>query len=182
LLFKAFDEVKTYGRDAVLDGDLFEVRGLLGQEEIFSVSLQSDGSGRNAALGLYDIVPSDASGPGFDPNNYFIDYLNGVLVVEASPFEQKTALVTLETTQNKVAKTQTSSVETVDTSTFSTITPTSIGPPPPTFITAPPSSLAVPPSILPSTPVVVPATSVMTPSTSDSNPYCGSYTYSCTRS
>ena len=162
---QALGEVKTYGREALLDGNLFDVSGLLGQEEIFSVSLQSDGSGRNAALGLYDIVPSDASGPGFDPNNYFIDYLNGVLVVEASPFEQKTALVTLETTQNKVAKTQSSSVETVDTSTFSTITPTSIGPPPPTFITAPPSSLAVPPSIMPSTPVVVPATSVMTPST-----------------
>ena len=159
---QALGEVKTYGREALLDGNLFDVSGLLGQEEIFSVSLQSDGSGRNAAIGLYDIVPSDASGPGFDPNNYFIDYLNGVLVVEASPFEQKTALVTLETTQNKVAKTQSSSVETVDTSTFSTITPTSIGPPPPTFITAPPSSLAVPPSIMPSTPVVVPATSVMT--------------------
>jgi hypothetical protein len=170
LEIKALGEVKTYGREALMDGNMFEVSGLLGQGEISSVSLQSDGSGRNAALGLYDIVPSDASGPGFDPNNYFIDYLNGVLVVEASPFEQKTALVTLETTQNKVAKTQTSSVETVDTSTFSTITPTSIGPPPPTFITAPPSSLAVPPSILPSTSVVVPATSVMTPSTSTVTP------------
>jgi len=76
---QALGEVKTYGREALLDGNLFDVSGLLGQEEIFSVSLQSDGSGRNAALGLYDIVPSDASGPGFDPNNYFIDYLKSLI-------------------------------------------------------------------------------------------------------
>ena len=141
LIIQAPNEVKTYGRDAVLDENIFEVSGLQGQEQITNISLQSDGGDPSAEIGLYEIVPSNAMGVSFDPENYDIDYLNGVLIVEASPFEQKTALVTVETLQNKVSSTKTSSVETVDTSTFSTITPTSIGPPPPTFITAPPSPL-----------------------------------------
>ena len=128
LIVQAFDEVKTYGRDAVLDENVFDVTGLQGMEKVTSVTLQSDGRSTNAPLGLYNIVPSNARGLNFDPDNYDIDYLFGVLVVEASPFEQKTALVTVETVQNKVSTSESSSVETVDTSTFSTLTPTSIGP------------------------------------------------------
>ena len=165
LIVQAFDEVKTYGRDAVLDENVFDVTGLQGMEKVTSVTLQSDGRSTNAPLGLYNIVPSNARGLNFDPDNYDIDYLFGVLVVEASPFEQKTALVTVETVQNKVSTSESSSVETVDTSTFSTLTPTSIGPPPPTFITAPPSSLAVPTSVLPPTPVAPPPTPVAPSST-----------------
>ena len=165
LVVQAFDEVKTYGRDAILGESDFEVRGLQGEEGITAVSLKSEGKGPNAALGLYNIVPSEARGPNFDPDNYDIDYLFGVLLVEASPFEQKTALVTVETVQNKVSTSESSSVETVDTSTFSTLTPTSIGPPPPTFITAPPTSLAVPTTVLPITPVSVPTTPVAVPPT-----------------
>ena len=165
LIVQAFDEVKTYGRDAVLDENVFDVTGLQGMEKVTSVTLQSDGRSTNAPLGLYNIVTSNARGLNFDPDNYDIDYLFGVLVVEASPFEQKTALVTVETVQNKVSTSESSSVETVDTSTFSTLTPTSIGPPPPTFITAPPSSLAVPTSVLPPTPVAPPPTPVTPSST-----------------
>ena len=165
LVVQAFDEVKTYGRDAILGENDFEVRGLQGEEGITAVSLKSEGKGPNAALGLYNIVPSEARGPNFDPDNYDIDYQFGVLLVEASPFEQKTALVTVETVQNKVSTSESSSVETVDTSTFSTLTPTSIGPPPPTFITAPPTSLAVPTTVLPITPVSVPTTPVALPPT-----------------
>ena len=168
LIIQAFDEVKTYGRDAVLDENNFEVKGLQGTDEVTYVSLQSEGRGTNADLGYYNIVPSNARGPNFDPYNYDIDYLYGVLIVEASPFEQKTALVSIETVQNKVSTTESSSVETVDTSTFSTITPTSIGPPAPTFITAPPSFLPVTP-VVPSTPTPTPEPSSV-PATPEPTP------------
>ena len=166
LVIQAFDEVKTYGRGAVLDENVFGVRGMQGVEQVTTVSLLSDGGSTSAALGYYDIVPSEARGPNFDPNNYDIVYLYGALLVEASPFEQKTALVSIESVQNRIFLNETSSIQSVDTSTFSTITPTSIGPPPPTFINATPTTLVVPPSVLSTIPVTPPPTSVAAPSTS----------------
>ena len=48
-------------------------------------SPESDGGDPSAEIGLYEIVPSNAMGVDFDPENSHIDYINGVLIVEASP-------------------------------------------------------------------------------------------------
>ena len=68
----------------------FTGTGLLDEETIGSVTLACDGGGASATAGSYPITPSAATGGSFDPNNYTISYVSGILTVEpaaATTFE-----------------------------------------------------------------------------------------------
>lgn len=79
LTITANNILKTQGDDYVFSGSEFTTLGLLGSDEVTSVTLTSAGADALAALGDYDIEPSDAVGSGLD--NYNITYVNGTLTV-----------------------------------------------------------------------------------------------------
>jgi len=89
---------KMYGVTLVFTGTEFTASGLQNGDTIGSVSLSSAGAVATASVagGPYAIVPSAATGGTFDPNNYTISYVNGVLTVIPAP---------LTITANGVSKT-----------------------------------------------------------------------------
>jgi len=72
---------KTYGDTVSFAGTEFTTAGLKNGQTIGSVTLASNGAPASAAIGSYAITPSNATGGTFDPANYQISYVNGVLMV-----------------------------------------------------------------------------------------------------
>lgn len=85
LTITATDQVKCYGDEFIFTGNEFTSSGLISGETVGSVTLSSSGAASSAAAGSYDIVLSDATGGTFDPNNYFVSYVNGRLTVKPQP-------------------------------------------------------------------------------------------------
>ncbi len=87
IMITANNRSKTYGNVLDLGTSQFVVTGVMAfGESVTSVNLLSTGTVFNAFAGNYAIVPSNATGSnGFDPTNYNISYVNGVLTV--NPFE-----------------------------------------------------------------------------------------------
>ena len=79
LTITADDCGKAYGDTVSFLGTEFTPTGLVGSDNVTSVSLTSIGVGASAAVGTYDIVVSAAVGIGLD--NYEITYENGTLTV-----------------------------------------------------------------------------------------------------
>ena len=73
---------KNFGQTAVLSA--FTQSGLMNNETIEFVTLTSSGVSSSAGVSMspYLITPSNASGGSFDPRNYKIQYVNGLLVVQ----------------------------------------------------------------------------------------------------
>jgi len=89
LSVKADDLHKAFGETLVLGPGqaAFSASGLIGSEMIGSITLSaSAGTAANDAAGAYELVPSSATGGTFDPGNYEIDYLPGVLRVFGETF------------------------------------------------------------------------------------------------
>ncbi|MFN3408680.1 MAG: DUF4082 domain-containing protein [Limisphaerales bacterium] len=80
LTITAVDTNKVYGVE--LQPVLYTVAGLLNADSVTNVTLTSAGSGTNAPVGSYAIVPSLAEGAGL--TNYVIGYSNGLLTVGAA--------------------------------------------------------------------------------------------------
>jgi hypothetical protein len=85
LTVKAQDVYKVFGQEPALTG--FTTTGLVNGETVGSVTLISDGQAATAGVAgsPYAIAPSNATGGGFSPANYTVQYVNGALTV-ASPF------------------------------------------------------------------------------------------------
>ncbi|SNZ19216.1 MBG domain-containing protein [Cohaesibacter gelatinilyticus] len=71
----------------------YTVAGLLNMDSVDALTLFSSGSPTSAAIGNYDIVPSQASGQGL--SNYSITYVNGRLTVQDAPGEVDTPRITM---------------------------------------------------------------------------------------
>jgi len=93
LTITANDITKTYGDEITFAGTEFTSQGLVNSETIGKVDLASDGAPATAPVSgsPYDIIPSNATGGTFDPNNYDISYVNGKLTVISSPSSSSTA-------------------------------------------------------------------------------------------
>jgi filamentous hemagglutinin family protein len=85
LSISANDASKTYGTLYTFNGTGFSPVGLQGGDTIGSVTLTSDGAPATAPAGSYAIIPSNATGGTFNPANYRITYVNGVLTVTPAP-------------------------------------------------------------------------------------------------
>jgi hypothetical protein len=72
---------KTYGDTVSFAGTEFNTAGLKNGQTIGSVTLASNGAAASATVGSYAITPSNAMGGTFDPANYQISYVDGVLMV-----------------------------------------------------------------------------------------------------
>ncbi len=75
---------KTYGRTMSLDGGptSFTAVGLTNSETVGKVTLTaSGGTAADAAVGTYSLTPSAAMGGSFQPSNYIISYIAGLLIV-----------------------------------------------------------------------------------------------------
>jgi len=83
LTITADNASKTYGNTMIFDGTEFTVAGLANGDSVDSITLASTGAVSTATVtgSPYTIVPSAAAGTGID--NYVIDYVNGVLTVNA---------------------------------------------------------------------------------------------------
>ncbi len=76
---------KLYGSLYTFSGQEFTSVGLVGGETIGSVTLTSAGAPASASVGSYEILASNATGGTFDPGNYDITYVNGLLTVNKAP-------------------------------------------------------------------------------------------------
>ncbi|WP_369979719.1 GLUG motif-containing protein [Xanthomonas bundabergensis] len=76
----ATDSSKTYGSALDLSG--YSVSGLVNGDAVSTVSLSSTGAAAGAAVGRYAITASGATGSGL--SNYVINYVDGVLTVQAA--------------------------------------------------------------------------------------------------
>ena len=74
---------KTYGQTVSFDGTEFSTLGLVNGDSVTTVLLQSDGASATASVAgsPYAILVSDAVGTGL--GNYSIEYLSGMLSVDA---------------------------------------------------------------------------------------------------
>ncbi len=81
LTITANNQSKVYGTTATLGTTAFTATGLLFSQTIGGVTLNSTGSVNTAPVGTYPIVPSNATGGTFNPANYSITYVNGILTV-----------------------------------------------------------------------------------------------------
>ncbi len=79
LTITANNRSKTYGDTVIFAGTEFTAPGLVNSDTVTSVTLASTGAPAGAAVGSYDIVPSNAVGTGL--GNYIISYMNGTLTV-----------------------------------------------------------------------------------------------------
>jgi hypothetical protein len=87
LTVTANNRSKVFGSTLSLGTSAFSPVGLVGSETIGSVTLAaSGGTGLYDYQGTYDILPSNASGGTFDPANYDVSYLPGVLTVTGQSF------------------------------------------------------------------------------------------------
>ena len=75
----ADDFSKVTGTTLTFAGTEFTSSGLVGSDNITSVSLASAGAASSAPAATYDVVPSNAQGTGL--SNYSITYYNGTLTV-----------------------------------------------------------------------------------------------------
>ncbi|HRX67956.1 MAG TPA: YDG domain-containing protein, partial [Tenuifilaceae bacterium] len=75
----AVDLMKASGASYTFDGTEFTVEGLINPDNVTSVTLASDGADAAAAVGDYDITPSNAVGSGL--GNYNISYVVGTMTV-----------------------------------------------------------------------------------------------------
>jgi hypothetical protein len=74
---------KTYGDTLTIAGTAFSTVGLQNNEAVGTVALASAGTAVSASVagGPYAITPSSPTGGTFNPANYNISYVNGVLAV-----------------------------------------------------------------------------------------------------
>jgi hypothetical protein len=79
LTITADNRAKTYGDVVTFAGTEFTATGLIGTDNVTSVTLASTGTAATAAAGTHAIVASEAAGTGLD--NYAITYLDGTLTV-----------------------------------------------------------------------------------------------------
>jgi hypothetical protein len=79
LTVTALNLFKQQGTALNFTGREFRTSGMFGADTINTVTLTSTGSAAGAALGNYDIIPSNANGAGL--TNYAITYTNGTLTV-----------------------------------------------------------------------------------------------------
>lgn len=87
LTITASDRSKAFGATLNLGNSAFTSSGLVGLETIGSVTLgASGGTGQYDAQGAYAIVPSNATGGTFNPDNYDLSYVPGVLSVTGQSF------------------------------------------------------------------------------------------------
>jgi filamentous hemagglutinin family protein len=87
LVITANNVTKTYGTAITFNGTEFTSSGLQNGETIGSVTLASAGAAANApvAASPYVIFVTAATGGTFNPGNYTINYVNGVLTVNPAP-------------------------------------------------------------------------------------------------
>ena len=86
LSITARDQDKQEGDSFTFTGQEFTASGLVSGESIVSATLQSSGAPATAPVGQHDINIQDAvAGPGFDANNYHIDYGKGKFTVSSRP-------------------------------------------------------------------------------------------------
>jgi hypothetical protein len=87
LTVTASDQSKPYGQTFVFAGTEFVAAGLANGETIGSVTLASPGAAPTASVagGPYAITASGASGGTFDPANYTVGYVDGVLTLTPRP-------------------------------------------------------------------------------------------------
>ncbi len=97
----ANDTSKTFGKTLSFTGGEFSASGLQNGETIGSVTLSSTGTVANAGVagGPYPIIPGSASGGTFDPGNYNVTYVNGVLTVTPATLTAVAAALTGTTTK-----------------------------------------------------------------------------------
>ena len=81
LTITALNHSKCVGVNHVLPNNGYTIDGLVGNESIGSVSLNSTGNPSSAAVGDYAIVAYNANGGTFSSSNYDITYINGILTV-----------------------------------------------------------------------------------------------------
>lgn len=87
LTITASDRSKAFGTTLSLGNSAFTSSGLVGSETIGTVTLgASGGTGQYDAQGAYAIVPSNATGGTFNPDNYDLSYVPGVLSVTGQSF------------------------------------------------------------------------------------------------
>jgi hypothetical protein len=79
LSITASNSSKTYGQTVTFAGTEFGSSGLVNGDSVTSVTLSSGGTAGTAAVGGYNIVPTNAVGSGL--TNYTIGYANGTLTV-----------------------------------------------------------------------------------------------------
>ncbi|MBK7000931.1 MAG: hypothetical protein IPH35_13435 [Rhodoferax sp.] len=101
LTVAAKDASKTFGQTLSFSGSEFSASGLRNGETIGSVALSSTGAVATASVagGPYPIIPSNANGGTFNPGNYNVTYVNGVLTVTPAPLTAVTAALTGSTTK-----------------------------------------------------------------------------------
>ncbi len=85
LTITASNIVKEAGEEYVFVGNEFftDPAVLVGDDEVTSVTLTSDGADEEAAPGTYDIVITDVDGVGLE--NYDMTWVNGTMTVEGDP-------------------------------------------------------------------------------------------------
>lgn len=82
LVITLADQTKTYGEQFRLAQD-FNENGLVNDDTIDAIAVNSDGSAATANVGEYSLIGSDAEGTGLD--NYFVIFTNGALQVIPAP-------------------------------------------------------------------------------------------------
>ena len=91
LSIAASNQVKPFGQILTLGTGqtAFVASGLVGAETVGSVTLEATGgTGMYDVSGLYEIIPSAATGGSFSPGNYSISYVPGTLTVEGDSAPQ----------------------------------------------------------------------------------------------
>ena len=87
LTITANNASKTYGQSTTFTGTEFTSAGLQNGETVGSTTLASAGAVNTASVAgsPYSIVASNATGGTFNPANYSVSYVNGVLTVNTAP-------------------------------------------------------------------------------------------------
>ncbi|HTK20660.1 MAG TPA: MBG domain-containing protein [Mucilaginibacter sp.] len=83
LTITAKNQSKIYGGAQTLGSIAFTTSTLYNSDSVTGVTLTSSGSPATAVVGIYDIVPSAATGSGL--SNYTISYVNGKDTVKVAP-------------------------------------------------------------------------------------------------
>ena len=102
LTITANNASKVFGNTLSFAGTEFTTSPLVGGQTVGSVTLTSAGAAASASVagGPYSIIPSAATGGTFNPANYQISYVNGVLTV--TPANLSAVLVSIVGNPSKV--------------------------------------------------------------------------------
>ena len=102
LTITANSTTKVFGSTVTFTGTEFTTSPLVAGELVGSVSLASAGAAASASVagGPYSIIPSAATGGSFNPANYQISYVNGLLAV--NPADLRVVLVNIVGNSTKV--------------------------------------------------------------------------------